>query len=464
MQASTGAAEDLMQVHASFERISKANKGNMSLDQFQLQRTIGCGRYARVRLATLKSETDIPICLKVFKKKNVHLQEQCEHIINEKDVLASVHNPFIIHMLATFQDVDRLYMALELVNGGELFTLLRERIKFTLPHARIYMAEMICAISHLHSLQICFRDVKPENILIHASGHLKLTDFGFAKYIKGGKTHTVCGTAVYMAPEILKPMKGDDTKSAGYGLEVDWYGLGILFYEMLNGKAPFVASDFAGDQDIFQQTMTGFIRYPPGMDKSATDCIKRLLHREPNFRLGSVWSPYGKVQHHACFASIDWEAAETAQLEPPWKPDVQNSTVDTSFFGTFPESADGISFFGQRRRSSRNSGGLRLSFTNSAFRGWEERCDFREEALAVAARVSEEVAIFFDRKRIAKEAENMQLSIKETGESLVTSIKETGDSLVTSIKEISLTEDQKVDIVRTPHVGKESGKGCCTMQ
>jgi len=216
MQASTGAAEDLMQVHASFERISKANKGNMSLDQFQLQRTIGCGRYARVRLATLKSETDIPICLKVFKKKNVHLQEQCEHIINEKDVLASVHNPFIIHMLATFQDVDRLYMALELVNGGELFTLLRERIKFTLPHARIYMAEMICAISHLHSLQICFRDVKPENILIHASGHLKLTDFGFAKYIKGGKTHTVCGTAVYMAPEILKPMKGDDTKSAGY--------------------------------------------------------------------------------------------------------------------------------------------------------------------------------------------------------------------------------------------------------
>jgi len=247
-------------------------------------------------------------------------------------------------------------------------------------------------------------------------------------------------------------------------LAVDWYGLGILFYEMLNGKAPFVASDFAGDQDIFQQTMTGFIRYPPGMDKSATDCIKRLLHREPNFRLGSVWSPYGKVQHHACFASIDWEAAETAQLEPPWKPDVQNSTVDTSFFGTFPESADGISFFGQRRRSSRNSGGLRLSFTNSAFRGWEERCDFREEALAVAARVSEEVAIFFDRKRIAKEAENMQLSIKETGESLVTSIKETGDSLVTSIKEISLTEDQKVDIVRTPHVGKESGKGCCTMQ
>jgi serine/threonine protein kinase len=367
-------------------------------------------------------------------------------------------------MLATFQDVDRLYMALELVNGRELFTLLRERIKFTLPQARTYMAEMICAISHLHSLQICFRDVKPENILIHASGHLKLTDFGFAKYLKDGKTHTVCGTAVYMAPEILRPMKGDATRSAGYGLEADCNGMGILFFEMLTGKPPFTAIE---DQDIFQETMRGHIRYPAGLDKSARDCIARLLHRDPDYRLGSAHSKYGKVQLHACFSSIDWEAAEAGRLEPPWKPNVRDKNADTSLFGTFPESTDGVSIFGRTiARSSRSS------VNGSAFGSWEERRNFREEAFALASKRMQEIKQELEDKKKTEEAE--QLKLQEIF------LKETADATKTS--ETTQAEVEVVNIVRTsrasitsrssgiseraypPGTMPEKKKSCCPLQ
>ncbi|CAE8600112.1 unnamed protein product, partial [Polarella glacialis] len=174
----------LVDIQAWDDVVAVRGRKDLTLDEFDLGRTIGKGRFARVRIATLRGVHKVPICLKVLKKTAVLELEQAEHIINEKNVLTSVKHPFIIRMLETFQDTQKLYMALELVNGGELFNLLRAQKKFKEPQARFYIAEVVSAISYLHSMLIVFRDVKPENILIHRSGHLKLTDFGFAKYLK----------------------------------------------------------------------------------------------------------------------------------------------------------------------------------------------------------------------------------------------------------------------------------------
>eukprot|EP00434_Breviolum_minutum_P004722 symbB.v1.2.004161.t1/scaffold235.1/size321457/20 len=143
------------------------------------------GRFARVKLATLKERPELPICLKVLRKTHVVALEQAEHVINEKNVLTSINSPFVIRVMDTFQDHHFLYIAMELVVGGELFTLLRAKKKFEEKAARFFAAEVASALLHLHSMLVVFRDLKPENILVHQTGHIKLTDFGFAKWLFG---------------------------------------------------------------------------------------------------------------------------------------------------------------------------------------------------------------------------------------------------------------------------------------
>jgi serine/threonine protein kinase len=127
----------------------------------------------------------------------------------------------------TFQDKTNLYFVFEYVPGGELFRLLRREKLFPNDVALFYAAEVVLALEHLHSLRICYRDMKPENILIGADGHIRMSDFGFAKKLIEDKTLTVCGTPEYLAPEIIL--------EKGHSLSVDWWSLGILIYEMLSG-------------------------------------------------------------------------------------------------------------------------------------------------------------------------------------------------------------------------------------
>eukprot|EP00435_Cladocopium_sp_Y103_P043605 s2273_g12.t1 len=156
------------------------------------------GRFARVKLATLKERPELPICLKVLRKTHVVALEQAEHVINEKNVLTSISSPFVIRVMDTFQDTNFLYIAMELVVGGELFNLLRAKKKFSESATQFFAAEVASALFHLHSMLIVFRDLKPENILVHRTGHIKLTDFGFAKYLKA---HQSDGA---MPPEIAQ--------------------------------------------------------------------------------------------------------------------------------------------------------------------------------------------------------------------------------------------------------------------
>lgn len=166
-------------------------------------------------------------------------------------------------------------MTLEYVPGGELFSLLRQRGKFDSKTSVFYAAEIVCALEYLHNLQIVYRDLKPENILLDVEGHLKLTDFGFAKRITN-KTYTLCGTPEYLAPEVIL--------SRGHDQCCDWWTLGVIIFEFLSGTPPFFDEN---QYRVYEKILTTKIEWPRYFDSSAKDLIKKLLVSDPTKRLGS---------------------------------------------------------------------------------------------------------------------------------------------------------------------------------
>lgn len=186
-----------------------------------------------------KAENAEVYALKILRKTQVIKLKQIDHVRHERAVLAEVSgHPFITNLVATFADQDSLYMLLDYVPGGELFSYLRKFRRFDEPVARLYAAEIVLVLEYLHEQQggIAYRDLKPENLLLDKDGHIKLVDFGFAKRL-GHKddhpveTYTLCGTPEYLAPEVIQ--------NKGHTTAVDWWALGILIYEFLTGYPPF---------------------------------------------------------------------------------------------------------------------------------------------------------------------------------------------------------------------------------
>ena len=209
-------------------------KGTYRLSDFYFQRTLGTGSFGRVHLGrpasspllsrlpplTVRSKHNLRFyAIKVLHKEKIVKSKQIDHTNNEQQMLLSVQHPFIINLWGSFQDATNLYMVMDFVPGGELFTLLRRsnvRLlppalsvsplslliqRFPDPVAKFYAAEVALALHHLHNLDMVYRDLKPENILLGLDGHIKIADFGFAKYCPN-TTWTLCGTPDYLAPEV----------------------------------------------------------------------------------------------------------------------------------------------------------------------------------------------------------------------------------------------------------------------
>ena len=157
--------------------------------------------------------------------------------IAERDILEKVKNPYIVGLHYAFQTDVKLYFFIDFLNGGELFTYLRKEQRFAENRARFYAAEMIVAIGALHSRDIIYRDLKPENVLLDGEGHIRITDFGLSKQgvKQTDRTYSFCGTPEYLAPEIIK--------ASGHSWAADWWSLGAIFYEMLSGRPPLYNKD-----------------------------------------------------------------------------------------------------------------------------------------------------------------------------------------------------------------------------
>ena len=207
----------------------KPTTGKYKLVDFSIQRTLGTGSFGRVHLVQSRHNQRF-YAIKVLKKVQVVKMKQIEHTNDERTMLQRVKHPFLVNLWGTFQDSKNLYMVMDFIEGGELFSLLRKSQRFPNPVAKFYAAEVTLALDYLHSLDIIYRDLKPENLLLDRHGHIKITDFGFAKRCPD-ITWTLCGTPDYLAPEVVA--------SKGYNKSVDWWSLGILTFEMLAGYPPF---------------------------------------------------------------------------------------------------------------------------------------------------------------------------------------------------------------------------------
>jgi len=297
-------------------------------NDFDLRATVGTGTFGRVRVVKIKGSKDrTPLALKIMKKSEVIRLKQVEHIKAEVGILGMIRHPFVVNLLTTFQDESRLFLLLEFINGGELFSHLRKEGRLADNDSKFYAGEIVLAFAYLHGKNIIYRDLKPENLLIDCDGHIKITDFGFAKVVED-RTWTLCGTPEYLAPEIIQ--------SKGHGKAVDWWALGILIFEMLAGYPPFYDENPFG---IYQKVLAGRIDFPKHFDVKAKDLVKRLLTHDRAKRFGCLKHGAEDIQKHKWYKGMDWDALNNRQVKPPYIPSVK-AADDTSMFDRYPESTE----------------------------------------------------------------------------------------------------------------------------
>jgi serine/threonine protein kinase len=261
--------------------------------------------------------------LKVLRKENIVKRNQVEHTNTERSILGYIRHPFIVGMNMAFQSKEKLFFVLDYCPGGELFFHLGKEGRFHEARARFYAAEIILAISYIHSLDIIYRDLKPENVLLDANGHIRLTDFGLSKEgisNSSSGANSFCGTPEYLAPEILNRQ--------GHGRAVDWWSLGAVLFEMLTGLPPFYSQD---REKLFEKIREAELQYPPVVQRQAKALLKGLLAKDPSKRLGSGPGDAADIQQKEFFASIDFDKLMKGEVKAPWRPDL-SGVFDTSQF------------------------------------------------------------------------------------------------------------------------------------
>jgi len=304
---------------------SRKTSSRYNLSDFTFMRTLGTGSFGRVHLVR-SNHNGRSYAVKVLAKDRVVKMKQVEHTNSEREMLERVRHPFLVNLWGTFRDCRNLYMVMDFVAGGELFSLLRKSQRFPDPVAKFFAAEVALALDYLHSLDIIYRDLKPENILLGADGHVKITDFGFAKHVPD-ITWTLCGTPDYLAPEIVQ--------SRGYNKSVDWYALGVLVFEMLAGYPPFFTED-SNPMRLYEKIIAGKVRYPSYFAHEAKELLRSLLVGDLTKRYGNLANGSRDIFGHAWFQEVDWERLYRKEIPAPYVPKVEGDW-DASNFDTYPE-------------------------------------------------------------------------------------------------------------------------------
>jgi serine/threonine protein kinase len=303
----------------------------MTTEDFESLRCLGKGTYGTVHLVKQRVTGRLYAQKQLKKASLVVKKKLVEQTKTERQILESVNrHPFVVKLFYAFQDHEKLYLILEYGQGGELFTHLNTEKMFSETVAAFYMAEMLLALSHLHNdLGVVYRDLKPENCLLDADGHLLLTDFGLSKVSADptDECNSILGTVEYMAPEVILGKK--------YSKPVDWWSFGALGYDLMTGNPPFRGGNHAKIQEnIVKQKLA----LPYFLSADAKDLLTRLLRKDPAKRLGSVIpKDLQTLKKHRFFRKIDWKKLEARELEPPIQPMITDPELAENFSPEFTE-------------------------------------------------------------------------------------------------------------------------------
>jgi len=289
---------------------SKEFKSKVTLNDFQIIKLLGKGAFGKV-LLVYNEELKKYFAMKTLRKDYIKKNQQTKHTKEERKILEKIDYPFISKLYYAFQNEKKLFMITEYMPGGEMFYHLHMNDHFNENKARFYIAEIVLAIDHLHKNNILYRDLKPENILLDELGHIKLTDFGLSKImnnIEKDRTYTVCGTPIYVAPEVLT--------GQGYNKLVDWWSVGVLLYEFLAGYSPYREARTKIDIKIYKKNLV----QDPLISDTAFDLIKKFCTFDVSKRIGKNFED---IKNHAFFKDIDWVKLEKKEITPPYKPKIR---------------------------------------------------------------------------------------------------------------------------------------------
>ncbi|KAJ9151148.1 Serine/threonine-protein kinase 32C [Pleurostoma richardsiae] len=293
--------------------------GEVNLNHFKLLRVVGRGAFGKVRIVERK-DTGLSFALKYIRKDEVVRSESVRNIIRERRMLEHVNHPFICNLRYSFQDIEYMYLVVDLMSGGDLrFHISRKT--FTEDAVRFWIAELGCALRYIHGQGIIHRDIKPDNVLLDADGHVHLTDFNVASDIVPGRILTSkSGTLAYLAPEVYS--------GKGYDWRADWWSLGVLFYECIYNKRPFEGNSETSLSNVVQQANPRYPITSPPVSLSCLYAIKDCLQVNPEKRLGSTWESFTR---HEFFQIIDFEALERKEIEPVFVPSSEKTNFDATY-------------------------------------------------------------------------------------------------------------------------------------
>ncbi|CAD8125704.1 unnamed protein product [Paramecium sonneborni] len=293
----------------------KHDYSHLKLEEFTSLKKLGQGQFGNVYL--VKNPKDNPphfYALKCISKQQIVDQHLEKHLAQEKQVLTSVHHPFLMKYYCSFQDSNHVFFLVEFIKGMELFDVIRDIGLLSAFDTQFYIGSLILCIEYLNKQKIVYRDIKPENIMVDEKGYVRLIDMGTAKFLnhKGGRTYTIIGTPHYMAPEILQ--------GKGYTFPVDIWSIGICMYEFMCGQVPY-AEEAEDPYEIYEEIQKKQLSYPQFLkDRKAKKFMEQLLNKTPELRLGGS---YASLKANQWFDQFDWDKLFDKEMKPPYLPPQQ---------------------------------------------------------------------------------------------------------------------------------------------
>uniref|UniRef100_A0A4W6FI16 protein kinase C n=1 Tax=Lates calcarifer TaxID=8187 RepID=A0A4W6FI16_LATCA len=302
---------------------------HFSLQDFKCVAVLGRGHFGKVLLAEYKSTGEM-FAIKALKKGDIVARDEVDSLMCEKrifETVNSVRHPFLVNLFACFQTQEHVCFVMEYAAGGDLMMHIHADV-FSEPRAVFYAACVVLGLQFLHDHKIKHHDL--DNLLLDTEGYVKIADFGLCKEGMGfrDRTSTFCGTPEFLAPEVLT--------ETSYTRAVDWWGLGVLIFEMLVGESPFPGDD---EEEVFDSIVNDEVRYPRFLSTEAISIMRRLLRRSPERRLGAGERDAEEVKKHLFFRHMDWNGLLAKKVKPPFVPTIQGANDVSNFDDEFTSEA-----------------------------------------------------------------------------------------------------------------------------